>query len=253
MKLQELTSFLDNTLALDKFSRDASNNGLQVEGKSEVNFAVFGVDACQELFDAAAERGADFIFVHHGMSWGSEPRRFSGIVAKRLSTLFQNGISLYAAHLPLDAHPELGNNAQLADMIGLKERMPFFEYSGVDIGFSGVLKEAAPCHLLAEYLGKKLSVEPIIYGDVKREVKKIAIVSGGGGLGGLEDAYSRNCDLLITGEFDHTMYHPQKEMGVNVISLGHYASETVGPYAVMQKIQSVFNLPVEFINIPTGL
>ena len=187
------------------------------------------------------------------MSWGSEPRRFSGIVAKRLSTLFQNGISLYAAHLPLDAHPELGNNAQLADMIGLKERMPFFEYSGVDIGFSGVLKEAAPCHLLAEYLGKKLSVEPIIYGDVKREVKKIAIVSGGGGLGGLEDAYSRNCDLLITGEFDHTMYHPQKEMTVNVISLGHYASETVGPYAVMQKIQSVFNLPVEFINIPTGL
>ena len=229
MELQNLVSFLDNTLALDKFSRDASNNGLQVEGKSEVNFAVFGVDACQELFDAAAARGADFIFVHHGMSWGSEPRRFSGIVAKRLSTLFQNGISLYAAHLPLDAHPELGNNAQLADMIGLKERMPFFEYSGVDIGFSGCLKEAAPCHLLAEYLGKKLSVEPVIFGDAKREVKKIAIVSGGGGLGGLEDACSCGCDLLITGEFDHTMYHPQKEMGVNVISLGHYASETVGP------------------------
>lgn len=253
MKLQELVSFLDSTLVLDKFSRDASNNGLQVEGSAEVTSAVFGVDACQELFDAAAARGANFIFVHHGMSWGSEPRRFSGIVAKRLGTLFQNGISLYAAHLPLDAHPELGNNAQLADMIGLKERQPFFEYSGVDIGFSGILKEAAPCHFLAEYLGKKLAADPIIYGDAAREIRKIAIVSGGGGLGGLEDAYARNCDLLITGEFDHTMYHPQKEMNVNVISLGHYASETVGPYAVMQKIQSVFGIQAEFINIPTGL
>ena len=253
MKLAELTNFLDSMLMLDKFSRDASNNGLQVEGTAEVTSAVFGVDACQELFDAAAAKGADFIFVHHGMSWGSEPRRFSGIVARRLSTLFQNKISLYAAHLPLDAHPEVGNNAQLADMIGLKEREPFFEYSGVDIGFSGILKEAAPCHFLAEYLGKKLSVEPVIYGEAGREIKKIAIVSGGGGLGGLEDAYARSCDLLITGEFDHTMYHPQKEMGVNVISLGHYASETVGPYAVMEKIRETFALPVEFIDIPTNL
>ena len=253
MKLENLVSYLDNLLALDKFSRDASNNGLQVEGNAEVTRAVFGVDACQELFDAAAEKKADFIFVHHGMSWGSEPRRFSGIVAKRLSTLFQNGISLYAAHLPLDAHPEVGNNAQLADMIGLKELTPFFEYSGVDIGFSGVLKTAVSCHFLAEHLGKKLSVEPVIYGDAQREVSKIAIVSGGGGLGGLEDAYVRNCDLLITGEFDHTMYHPRKEMNVNVISLGHYASETVGPCAVMQRIKENFNIPVEFINIPTNL
>ena len=253
MKLENLVSYLDNLLALDKFSRDASNNGLQVEGNAKVTRAVFGVDACQELFDAAAEKKADFIFVHHGMSWGSEPRRFSGIVAKRLSTLFQNGISLYAAHLPLDAHPEVGNNAQLADMIGLKELTPFFEYSGVDIGFSGVLKNAASCHFLAELLGKKLSVEPVIYGDAQREVSKIAIVSGGGGLGGLEDAYVRNCDLLITGEFDHTMYHPRKEMNVNVISLGHYASETVGPCAVMQRIKENFNIPVEFINIPTNL
>ena len=107
MKLAELTDFLDSMLMLDKFSRDASNNGLQVEGSAEVTSAVFGVDACQELFDAAAAKGADFIFVHHGMSWGSEPRRFSGIVARRLSTLFQNKISLYAAHLPLDAHPQI--------------------------------------------------------------------------------------------------------------------------------------------------
>ena len=253
MKLENLVSYLNDLLALDKFSRDASNNGLQVEGSTEVTRAVFGVDACQELFDAAAEMKADFIFVHHGMSWGSEPRRFSGIVAKRLSTLFQNGISLYAAHLPLDAHPEVGNNAQLADVIGLKELTPFFEYSGVDIGFSGVLKTAASCHFLAEHLGKKLSVEPVIYGDAQREVSKIAIVSGGGGLGGLEDAYVRNCDLLITGEFDHTMYHPRKEMNVNVISLGHYASETVGPLAMQKLVSETFGVETVFAEVPTGL
>ena len=113
MKLNDLTAFLDRELDLEGFSRDHSNNGLQIQGDEEVSSAVFGVDACQALFEEAVRRNAGFVFVHHGLSWGSEPRRFTGITARRLELMFRNKISLYAAHLPLDAHPEFGNNASL--------------------------------------------------------------------------------------------------------------------------------------------
>ena len=253
MKLRDLTAFLDRELGLEGFSRDLSNNGLQIQGDEEVSSAVFGVDACQALFEEAARRNAGFVFVHHGLSWGSEPRRFTGITARRLELMFRNKISLYAAHLPLDAHPEFGNNAQLADMVGLRERLPFFEYDGKKIGFQGILKDDAPGGMISQYLAKKLDTEPVFYGDPERAVKKVAIVSGGGGLGALMDASACGCDLLITGEFDHTMYHPCQELGVGVAVLGHYASETVGPYALMKKVQAELGLDAEFVNIPTGL
>ena len=253
MLLNTLVDFLDGELELAKFSRDYSNNGLQVEGKQEISKAVFSVDASLELFEEASARNADFIFVHHGLSWGSEPRRFTGMTARRLNCLFNAGISLYAAHLPLDAHGVFGNNAQLADMIGLKERETFFEYSGVDIGFSGCLKDAPPCGAVSEFLGKKLAVTPMLWGDAEKSVRKAAIVSGGGGLDCLLQAAERGCDLLITGEFDHTMYHPRKELDINVIALGHYASETVGPYALMEHVQKTLALACEFIHIPTTL
>lgn len=253
MQLKELVCWLDEHLNLKKYSGDYSNNGLQVEGASEVRKAVFGVDACQELFDFAAERQADFVFVHHGISWGSEPRRFDGITARRLRTLFTNNISLYAAHLPLDAHPELGNNAQIADLIGLQERVPFFEYCGLPIGFSGTLPAAAPAAVLADFLDKKLNVFSERYGDFEDPVKKIAVVSGGGGLDSLAECAGCGCDLLVTGEFEHVMFHPAKELGIKVLALGHYASETTGPAAVMERVRNELGLQVEFADIPTGL
>lgn len=253
MKRDVLVNYFDSYLKLEDFPKDFSNNGLQIEGTPEVTKAVFGVDCCLELFKAAAAAGADFVFVHHGLSWGAEPRRFTGMVAERMSTLFNAGISLYAAHLPLDAHPEAGNNAQLADMIGLKDRVPFFKYNDCNIGFAGTLKDPAPVEGIAEYLGKKLNVDPLIYGDGSVKAAKIAVVSGCGGSGALQEAAAAGCDLLVTGEFEHVMYHPRKELGVNVIALGHYASETVGPFALMQQVQKEFGLPVEFIDVPTGL
>ena len=114
MKLVELTQFLDRELNLEAFRQDHSNNGLQVEGSAEVRRAAFAVDACLATFELAAEKGVDFLFVHHGLSWGAEPRRFTGVTARRLRTLFNAGISLYAAHLPLDANPVFGNNAELS-------------------------------------------------------------------------------------------------------------------------------------------
>ena len=253
MKLKQLVSYLDKELDLAGFAGDHSNNGLQVEGKDEVSHLIFGVDACQELFDIAAEKKADFVFVHHGLSWGGEPRRFTGTVARRLEKLFNAGISLYAAHLPLDAHPVAGNNAQLAEMVGLKERLSFFRYDGVDIGFRGHLADPAPGKLLAQFLGTKLNVDPLFYGDPEREARHIAIVSGGGGLESLEEAAAKGCDLLITGEFDHVMFHPRQELDVNVIALGHYASETTGPLALMRKVMTDLDLHAEFVDIPTGL
>ena len=108
MKRDELTKFLDEALDLSAFAEDVSNNGVQVEGRDEVRKAVFAVDASQTLFDEAAKRAADFIFVHHGLSWGANPRRLTGFTARRFGTLFRHGITLYAAHLPLDAAPEFG-------------------------------------------------------------------------------------------------------------------------------------------------
>lgn len=253
MKRDELTKFLDGALNIAAFSGDVSNNGVQVEGGDEVRKAVFAVDASQALFDAAAERKADFIFVHHGLSWGANPRRLTGFVAKRFGTLFEHGITLYAAHLPLDAAPEFGNNAVLAKFIRLGRLSPFFRYDGVDIGFLGTLPAARKLGNLQRFFEERFGVEARVLGDPDKPCRKVAVVSGGGGLGSLEEAAELGADLLLTGELDHTMYHPALESGVAVLAIGHYASETTGPRAMMEVVSSKFDLETEFIDLPTGL
>lgn len=253
MKRDELTKFLDGALNIAAFSGDVSNNGVQVEGGDEVRKAVFAVDASQALFDAAAERKADFIFVHHGLSWGANPRRLTGFTAKRFRTLFEHGITLYAAHLPLDAAPEFGNNAVLAKFIRLGRLSPFFRYDGVDIGFLGTLPAARKLGNLQRFFEERFGVEARVLGDPDKPCRKVAVVSGGGGLGSLEEAAEFGADLLLTGELDHTMYHPALESGVAVLAIGHYASETTGPRAMMEVVSSKFDLETEFIDLPTGL
>ena len=253
IKRDDLTAILNKTLNLPAFAGDVSNNGLQIEGKENVNRILFAVDACQETFDFAAENNCDFIFVHHGISWGGGLKRWTGINARRFSTLFKHGISLYAAHLPLDAHPQYGNNACLADIVGLNNRQPFFEYDGVMIGFAGELSEAATLDQLAEKFGGELEISPLLRGDASRICRKVAIVSGGGGIDSVFAAKEAGCDLLITGEMEHIMHHPANELDLAIIALGHYASETTGVLA-MQKFISK-NCPAEtvFAEIPTGL
>lgn len=253
MKRDELTKFLDAALNVAAFSGDVSNNGVQVEGRDEVRKAVFAVDASQALFTAAAERNADFIFVHHGLSWGANPRRLTGFTARRFRTLFAHGITLYAAHLPLDAAPEFGNNAVLAKLIGLADLSPFFRYDGVDIGFFGTLPTGRKLGDLQSFFDARFGVAARVLGDADKLCRKVAVVSGGGGLGSLEEAAERGADLLLTGELDHTMYHPALESGVAVLALGHYASETTGPRALMEVVAAKFSLETEFIDLPTGL
>ena len=253
IKRNELVDFLDSTLDLPGFRNDVSNNGLQVEGGENIERILFGVDACQELFDAAIETKAQFIFVHHGISWGGGLKRFTGLNARRLSSLFNNGISLYAAHLPLDAHPLYGNNAALADMTGLQERKPFFEYSGVNIGVSGTLPAPGTLDEIASIFAENLEVDPILRGDAGKVIKSVAIVSGGGGQDAIFAAKDAGCDLLITGEMEHVMHHTALESGVSIIALGHYASETTGPLAMQKLIGETFEVETLFAEIPTGL
>lgn len=253
MKLEQIVKYLDTELKLADFPSDVSNNGLQIEACSDVNKIIFGVDGCLELFELAAEKKADLVIVHHGISWGGNPKRFNGYVGKRLKLMFQNNISLYAAHLPLDAHNELGNNAQLCKIIGLKQIEPFFEYSGTEIGYIGNLPHKMLLKDIAAIFEDRLDTKGKLHGDNDSSVKKIAVVSGGGGMDSLEQAAKAGADLLITGEFCHEMYHLQKELELPVLSLGHYASETVGVKALMSDLNEKFGISVEFADIPTGL
>jgi len=253
MNLKRVVGWLDHELKLSEFASDYSNNGLQVEASAEVTRAVFGVDGCAALIDAAAERKADFIFVHHGLSWGGEPRRLTGITAQRYGELLRRGISLYAAHLPLDAAVGFGNNARLAAMVKLLDTEPFFVCCGAPIGRIGVTGAARRIGEIRECLERELPCRSVLLGEDDREVQRIAVVSGGGGLEAVEKAAEANADLLITGELEHVMFHYAVENGLAVLALGHYASETTGPKAIMERFSSELGIPAEFVDIPTGL
>jgi len=249
----DIVRFLDQILELDQWPDDPSNNGLQFEGDAEVEKAVFAVDASAELFCKAADLDAGFIFVHHGISWGSGIRRIDGLLAERIKLLAANGISLYAAHLPLDANPRFGHNARLSDMIGLTERRTFGSYHGRQIGFQGVLPETKKVSELAQILDKALpsSGDFGIVGDPEQEVKSVGIISGGGAWPDLFE--EDHVDCLISGEATHEVFHPAKESGTTILTLGHYRSETPGVFAVMDLVKSKFGIETAFIDIPTNM
>ncbi len=249
MQRNEFVDFLNNLIKLSDFPDDISNNGLQVEGGEKVMRAAFGVDASLAMAEFALKNKCDFIFVHHGISWQGGIRRITGPVAAQLKILLGAGISLYAAHLPLDAHPEFGNNAGLAAMCGLSDTEPLFNA----IGRAGILNTPVAIRHLADILGEKLKCVPSVYGDSGREVRRVYIVSGHGGSDALQDAVSYHADLLITGEMDHIMYHPAAELNLPVIALGHYASEQPGPQSVMKEVEKRCGIECLWADLPTGL
>jgi dinuclear metal center YbgI/SA1388 family protein len=253
-KLKEIVSFLDGIFLTNPNLQDDSNNGLQVQGGSEVKKAVFSVDACVELFKRAVEKKADFIFVHHGLSWNDSLKRLAGSNARRISPLFKNDISLYACHLPLDMHPELGHNILLAKMLNLQSCRNFVKYHGGELGIAGEIPDGRSPAKIAEILEKELQTKCIIFGNTGKTVRKIGIISGGGGRPeGIIEAARQGVECFITGEINHTSYHFIREEDISVIVAGHYATETPGVFAVMDKIKEKFAVDCEFIDIPTGL
>ena len=268
IKLKELTEYLNNLLQLDQFAGDSSNNGLQIEGAGKVKKALFSVDTSVCLIEKAVEQKADFIFVHHGLSWGSNLKYITNYNASLIKPLFKHDISLYAAHLPLDAHITVGHNAIIADILHLKDKKMFAEYCGIDTGFTGSLPKPLSvnelskllndelCEVINSYSNKQISRKSsnsCFILDNGRKLKKVGIISGGAGLGGVVSALDEGVDCLITGEFGHQNYHLAKENGLAVIAAGHYNTETPGVFKIMDMVKEKFGITTEFANIPTGL
>ena len=252
-KLKVVTNYLDTLLGIAKVPNDSSNNGLQVEGSAVVNKIVFGVDASLELVEKAAEVNADMVFVHHGVSWGSGFKKITGIDANRFKTLLNHNISLYAAHLPLDAHPVIGHNAIIAKKLKLHNCRAFAKYAGIEIGVMGELSKAMGVASFAEFATKQLNIKTVTYGIRKGKIKKIGVISGGAGSDGVLAAAKEGLDCLVTGEMGHSSWHIIRETGISVIAGGHYATEIPGVIAVMEDLENMFDVESEFIDIPTGL
>ncbi len=250
MNRDELVSFLNEYLNVSAYP-DKSSNGLQVEGKEEVKRVAFAVDTTLRTIERAAKAGADMLVVHHGMIWGGLGY-ITGIHYKRLKALMESGINLYAAHLPLDAHPEVGNNVELLRLLGLEPKEPFGEYRGLSVGFWGSFDEPQPIENVAQVIAEKLDATVKTYEFGKREIKTVGAVSGAGAFA-LEEAWRRGIDLLITGEFGHADYLTAVDLPQSVLVAGHYKTETLGVKALMEVVKEKFDLDVFFIDEPTGL
>ncbi|MEW6104096.1 MAG: Nif3-like dinuclear metal center hexameric protein [bacterium] len=250
MKLKDVCEFLDRELRTKDIS-DYSLNGLQVEGREDIEKIGFAVDGSQETFIKAKDSSCNLVVVHHGLFWGiQEP--ITGILYKRIKVLIENGISLYASHLPLDLHPKFGNNISLINLFNPFNVEPFGKYEGQDIGFLGRLKEPLHREDIAKILNEALNTSSKILPCGKEKIETIAVISGGG-CDCLKEAAEKKVNLFITGEHKLFSFSIAKEAGLNIIFSGHYATETIGIKALMEEIKKKFALPCIFIDIPCWL
>ncbi|MBK7648584.1 MAG: Nif3-like dinuclear metal center hexameric protein [Betaproteobacteria bacterium] len=244
MKREELVNYLDGLMMPGKF-RDYCPNGLQVEGCSEVTRLVAGVTASQALLDVAVERGADAILVHHGYFWKGEDGRVTGIRRRRMATLLANDINLLAYHLPLDAHPELGNNAQLALRLGW---LPDGRFGEQDIGWLGTVAEPCALSALAERVASVLERQPLVVGDEARPIRRIAWCSGGA-QGYFEQAIALGVDAYLSGEISEQTVHLARESGVAYLAAGHHATERYGVQALAENLARQFGITCDFVDL----
>lgn len=247
MKREELTRYLDELLESGNF-RDYCPNGLQVEGRAEVQRIVAGVTASQALVDAAIESGADALLVHHGWFWRGEDGRVTGFRKARMQALMMNDINLLAYHLPLDGHVELGNNAQLARELGWTVEGRFGEQ---DIGWHGCLSAPVPLAELAQTITSVLRRAPQVIAsgnDLNRPVRRIAWCSGGA-QNLFEQAIAQGIDVYLSGEISEQNVHLARESGVAYIAAGHHATERLGVQALATHLTERFGLACEFVDI----
>jgi len=230
--------------------QDASRNGMQVTGKKNIDKVGFAVDACLATFEKAKSAGVDMLVVHHGIKWRGA-RDITGLRKKRIAYLKRNRIALYAAHLPLDLHVELGNNAQLAKMLGLEKLSGFGKYHGIAIGFMGKLARSTTIGRISAKLNREIRSKCVTLPFGKKQIRRIGIVSGGGDYS-LAEAHSKGLDCLIIGEAAHHIYHEAKDLKMNLIVAGHYETETVGVKALMPVIRERFGVKTTFIDVPTA-
>ena len=235
----------DVLLQPDKF-RDYGPNGLQVEGDREVKLLVSGVTASRALIEAAIEAHADAIFVHHGLFWRGQDGRVVGWMRERLRLLLTHGIHLFAYHLPLDAHPELGNNAQLGRLLGWQADGRFGDQ---DLGFLGVGTQPwSRPQALADHVSAVLARPVICVGDMGQQVRRVAWCTGGA-QSYFEAAIAQGVDAFITGEISEPQAHLARETGVAFLACGHHATERYGAPAVAARVAQELGLQHRFIDI----
>lgn len=250
MKRDDLIRWLDATLAIDAYE-DPSLNGLQVEGTDEIAKVAVAVDASLATFEQAADVGADLLVVHHGLFWGgAEPIR--GMLGRRVRYLMERNINLYAAHVPLDAHRELGNNWGLARILGMDALEPFGAWAGKPIGVKGVFPTPVSLRDLADTIEKQLGESVLVHAGGPVEVGSLGIISGAAARD-VATAADEGLDAFLTGEPKHDAFHVPFERGVNALFAGHYMTETVGVKCVADRIRDEFGLATEFLLLPTGL
>jgi dinuclear metal center YbgI/SA1388 family protein len=250
MELTELVSYLDGYLRVAEVP-DAPNavNGLQVANSGTVSRVAAAVDLCEATVRMAAEQGADLLLVHHGLFWGGlQP--LTGRAYRRVAGLIAQNIALYSAHLPLDLHPEVGNNAVLARQLGVAVRGDFGEEYGVRIGRWGEIDVSR--HALERQLAALTGSALRLMAFGPERVRRVGIVTGAAG-SMIAQAAAAGLDTFVTGEGPHHTFFDAEELKLNVFYAGHYATETVGVKALAEHLHDRFRLPWTFLDHPSGL
>jgi dinuclear metal center YbgI/SA1388 family protein len=238
----EILAYADELLEIGRF-RDAQPNGAQVLGSREVERVVCGVSSNRELLERARAAGAQLVLVHHGLFWRTEPQLVDARMRGRLQALFDGDMTLAAYHLPLDAHPELGNNAQLAARLGVAAERPFEE-----IGLGGSLSRPLPLADLVARVRDETGREPLVLLGGPDPVESVAISSGGGGYGVIQAA-REGYDVYVTGEPEEMSTHAARELGITLIAGGHHATERLGVQALGAHLAERFDLAWQFVEV----
>ena len=251
MNRAELLAYLDNYLNIAGIE-DYGPQGLQVEADNEqINRLALAVDTSPAVIQAAAGWQADMLLVHHGLLWRSvEP--IAGPLGRRVRLLLGSGINLYAAHLALDAHPEVGNNAVLANMFGVEIKAWWSPYRGTPLAVVGSLPAATTLAEFVEQIEIQLDTKSRVLAKGPQQIQRVAILSGFGA-DEIAAAQATGADTYLTGETSHANYWAADDLGLNVIYAGHYATETVGVKALGRHLVEKFNLQTLFFDFPTGM
>ena len=239
----EIVAFADELLDVSSYP-DYGPMGLQVQGADEVKKIACGVSASRELFERAAEADAQLVLVHHGLFWEKDTRVIGPVMRERLRVLFDADISLAAYHLALDAHPEIGNNANLAKKLGVEPMNRFTEW-----GFGGPLAEPVSIADFSASVQEVVGRMPLVFSYGPEQVKTLAVITGGAGRY-VTDAVSEGYDCFLTGEADEPTKHTAKEAGIHFVAAGHYATERLGVQALAARLADRFGIAWEFVDFP---
>jgi dinuclear metal center YbgI/SA1388 family protein len=247
----EIIAYLDELLDIGAFT-DYGPNGLQVPGADEVSLVVTGVSAQRELFERAIAEGAQLVLCHHGLFWDFHSRAITPPMKERLRVLFDADISLAGYHLPLDAHPEVGNNALICAALGLERAEPFAEHKGRSIGFVGRSADGIPFAELRARCAEVFGQEPFVFDDGPEIVHSIGIVSGAAE-SSFGEAIERGLDAFLTGEVAEHVMAEAREGGVHFIGAGHYATERLGIRRLGELVSERFRIEQRFVEIPNPI